>query len=749
MAATVARDPEKIPTENLRDDERTAPERCKFANAACKRSRRCASLEDLLPLSLCRPRRRPTVTGEVVLRATSSEAVRPKLCGSGDIAVAAGSDNNNIENAAAASSSLQQQQNILPPAPPLSRAENIARTLRLSHLIWNVVLPTAFPADFRRAQRTATAAPKEGPKFTAAAAGYQHRFTCFGEAFDCLSRWRIASLDDSPRRTTAPVYVSSFRYLDNWELLTSENAGEKNSLLLPASASKKLQGEAADAAIAREVTAYQSGPEPWGLDCESIYLADPMADPEAPSEWTRTVAHAAEVFFPLATLGAMALVRTVGRRPAVFSALELGCPRLASTLFAEEGHVPKFFTATAELDDSSPFEEVFALQNAEKAAIDAALRSVWRCAFAGKFSAADWLLSRIRHPALPQMTDLSAAVRRCFELACRRGNMPCAEWLERTFRFNELSLRKSPGSSWLDGEHAKLVGHVAAAGSPEFLKWITDTFAIDSKCMQPRSDNSALPRMTLPTQRIRSPDKANYGLIETNEDNALSRACVAGRFDNAEWLLSKFCGLTADLPRVEAGKDLVLHHTARVIRDAFVDCAARGLRKNMEWMIGRLGLRHANFSKVRLFFLQKLIFTSHKHATCALAATCAIGRIAMAQWICAKFSLDGTDVRARGYAGFLQACKHGHLDIAMWFADKFGFAARQEISMPKTKCVLAAIEIASESGEFSILEWLVTRFAYSKEPKPGAPANLEKIFPAFWLSPGVQRVADWIVDDFE
>lgn len=204
------------------------------------------------------------------------------------------------------------------------------------------------------------------------------------------------------------------------------------------------------------------------------------------------------------------------------------------------------------------------------------------------------------------------------------------------------------------------------------MAWITKTFAIGAECMRPRSDNDALPKMTMLTPKARPDTRQVSGMIETNEENALSRACVAGRFDNAEWLLSELCGLKTVVPPAHDVRGVpTLDHVVRVVRDAFVDCAARGQRGNAEWLAERLGLCHANFAR---------------HATWALAAACGTGRLALAQWICAKFSLGGTDVRARGYLAFLKACKHGHVDIAKvpFFAKFFAFFAK--ILQPRKFC---------------------------------------------------------------
>lgn len=51
---------------------------------------------------------------------------------------------------------------------------------------------------------------------------------------------------------------------------------------------------------------------------------------------------------------------------------------------------------------------------------------------------------------------------------------------------------------------------------------------------------------------------------------------------------------------------------------------------------------------------------------------------------------------------------------------------------------MAAIEIASDAGDFSVLGWLVSRFAFSTELK-----TVATVFPAFQSSHGVQRILTW------
>lgn len=392
------------------------------------------------------PTKRPALTGDVVLKAT---------------------DGGTKIDASVVAAAPPPPQNVL--LPPLSRRESIARTVWISHLLWTVVLPTAYPDEFRHLRRVAALVPKKTEeKVSERPAGPRTHF-------DLVRRWNppvfLVTERPRPRQPITPFLVlgfhpveerplpprvmtsamTSLECLENWEWLAHEDAGREAS---------RARGMATEAVIEREKTAYLAGPDPWTFDCVGRHLTGGgLADPESPSGWLRTVAHAAEAFFPLATLGAVTLVRTDGHRTAAFGSIEVGCPRLAAALFAginlNDGHTDARFAPPSALGWRL-IEESDADGGGRMVSVNAVLRSTWRCAFAGHFSSAEWLLSRVRIFAAPRTADMISAVRLCFELACRRGDMACAAWLERTFHFDEFSMQRTPGSALLDGEHAKV-----------------------------------------------------------------------------------------------------------------------------------------------------------------------------------------------------------------------------------------------------------------------------------------------------
>lgn len=248
-----------------------------------------------------------------------------------------------------------------------------------------------------------------------------------------------------------------------------------------------------------------------------------------------------------------------------------------------------------------------------------------------------WLLQQVDPLCLPAQLRFQ-----CVAEACRSGNLPMAQWLDKTFQLCDVADRLILYHAYEAIDGACFLQHFDAA------QWLVDTY-IDVDAMQSHHVRGL---QTVCESNNLAAVQWYHRMFTCITDHArircgfpLRRACAEGRLAMAQWLTDTF--------------DLTQHHAH--YEYPLYDACSNGHFHVVQWLVHAFALTRAEICVDHC--------TAFQHA-------CKSGHLHLAQWLQQKFALtidDVTmdDVREPYRALFRNVCSLGHARVARWLHHSF------------------------------------------------------------------------------
>jgi hypothetical protein len=125
----------------------------------------------------------------------------------------------------------------------------------------------------------------------------------------------------------------------------------------------------------------------------------------------------------------------------------------------------------------------------------------------------------------------------------------------------------------------------------------------------------------------------------------------------------------------------------------------------------------------------------------ALLAACAGGHVGVAQWLVDVFGFDARDVTGRDGEALVGACEGGHLDAARWYIEDFNLGAANAAVRN-----FGAFRESCAAGQLEVAQWLARTF---KMTAAQAMAGDSDAFIRACGSPRALQVASWLLESFD